>query len=98
LLKKFSVRARMKGSVMAMNGIKEKWAGLHKQPRCRPQYSSESVVTFLFTSFPSDFEERRNLKILDIGCGSGRHVKLFAEQGFDVYGTDFSKEGDKTNR
>ena len=80
MLKKFSVRARMKGSVMTMKGIKEKWGELHKQPRFRPQYPSESVVKFLFTEFPNDLEERKNLKILDIGCGGGRHVKLFAEQ------------------
>ncbi len=32
-------------------------------------------------------------KILDLGCGSGRHTVLFAKQGFDVYATDISKTG-----
>ena len=28
--------------------------------------------------------------VLDLGCGTGRHVKLFAEQGFEVHGFDLS--------
>jgi len=30
-------------------------------------------------------------KVLDLGCGGGRHVILFAKQGFESYGIDFSK-------
>ncbi|MBU0590771.1 class I SAM-dependent methyltransferase [Candidatus Micrarchaeota archaeon] len=37
-------------------------------------------------------------KILDLGCGSGRHTVLFAKQGFDVYATDISKTGLKMTR
>ena len=32
-------------------------------------------------------------KILDLGCGVGRHSVLFAENGFSVSATDFGKEG-----
>jgi cyclopropane fatty-acyl-phospholipid synthase-like methyltransferase len=32
-------------------------------------------------------------KILDLGCGSGRHVIYLASKGFDVYGTDSASEG-----
>ena len=37
-------------------------------------------------------------KILDLGCGSGRHVVYLAKQGFDVYGTDNAKEGLKLTK
>ena len=37
-------------------------------------------------------------KILDLGCGSGRHTVLLAKQGFDVYATDVSKAGLKMTR
>ncbi len=30
--------------------------------------------------------------ILDLGCGTGRHAKLFAERGYRVHGVDFSKD------
>jgi cyclopropane fatty-acyl-phospholipid synthase-like methyltransferase len=40
-----------------------------------------------------DREQRKDVMILDVGCGGGRHIKLFAEQGFRVYGIDFSEEG-----
>jgi len=75
-----------------MTIMKGKWNGLYKLKRFRLQYPSESVVRFLFTNFPADRKRRKNLKILDVGCGGGRHVKLFAEQGFDVSGVDFSME------
>ncbi|MDD5327089.1 MAG: class I SAM-dependent methyltransferase [Phycisphaerae bacterium] len=72
--------------------MKASWDDLHKLPRFRPQYPNEGVVRFLFTNFPTNKEKRKNIKILDLGCGGGRHVKLFAEQGFDISGVDFSKE------
>ncbi len=35
--------------------------------------------------------KRKNLKkILDLGCGSGRHVLALAKQGFNVFGIDLS--------
>lgn len=30
----------------------------------------------------------RNLKVLDVGCGTGWHVKRMTEHGFDVHGID----------
>jgi ubiquinone/menaquinone biosynthesis C-methylase UbiE len=72
-----------------------KWNMLHEMPRFRPLYPNEFVVRFLFGQFPSALEQRRDIKILDIGSGAGRHVKLFAEQGFDVSAVDFSEVGIK---
>lgn len=36
--------------------------------------------------------KRKVRRILDAGCGNGRHVVFFAEQGFEVYGLDISEE------
>lgn len=47
-----------------------------------------------------DMEEIKELfhkdnikKILDLGCGTGRHLVYFSKHGFDVYGVDSSPKG-----
>jgi len=42
--------------------------------------------------------EAKAKKILDLGCGSGRHAVFLAKQGFDVYATDISKAELKMTR
>ena len=37
-------------------------------------------------------------KILDLGCGTGRHVIYLSKLGFDVYGIDIAEEGIKIAR
>lgn len=41
------------------------------------------------------FRRHNVKKILDLGCGSGRHIVYFAKQRFDVYGIDIAEEGIK---
>ena len=43
--------------------------------------------------------KRRNVKrVLDLGCGSGRHTVYLAKHGFEVYGIDISRTGIKMTR
>ena len=44
------------------------------------------------------FKKERVRKVLDLGCGSGRHLVYLAKKGFDVYGIDISKHGIKIAR
>ena len=38
------------------------------------------------------YKTDKNIKILDVGCGSGYSVNYLSERGFDVTGIDFSEE------
>ncbi|MCB2310031.1 class I SAM-dependent methyltransferase [Clostridium tagluense] len=71
------------------NDMQEKWEVLHSQSRFRPKYPSEQVVQFVFRNFKRD----GNTKILDLGCGAGRHVYFMAMENIDTYGVDISREG-----
>ena len=44
------------------------------------------------------FQKHNVKKILDLGCGSGRHVVYFSKNNFDVYGTDIAEVGIKLTR
>lgn len=39
------------------------------------------------------FKEKGYKRIMDLGCGTGRHTIYLAQQGFDVYATDISETG-----
>ncbi|KGK86065.1 class I SAM-dependent methyltransferase [Clostridium sp. HMP27] len=65
------------------------WQSLHKQNKFRPKYPSEIVVQFIFRNFNRDSKT----KVLDLGCGAGRHVYFMANENIDTYGTDISRDG-----
>ena len=65
----------------------EQWVNLHKQKRYRPKYPAELVVQYGFRNFEP------GSRILDAGCGGGRHVLFMAREGMVPYGLDFSSSG-----
>lgn len=56
-----------------------------------PKYPNEKVVQFIFRNFPS--ENRQNIRILDLGCGSGVNTHFLASEGFDTTARDISSLG-----
>ena len=44
------------------------------------------------------FKKRKVKRVLDLGCGTGRHVIYLAKKGFEVYGLDISAHGIKTTK
>ncbi|MPQ32555.1 class I SAM-dependent methyltransferase [Clostridium estertheticum] len=77
------------------SNMKIKWEKLHSQGRFRPKYPAGIVVQFVFRNFERNGES----KVLDIGCGAGRHVCFMAKENIHAYGVDISKEGvDFTNK
>ena len=65
------------------------WHELHKDARHQPRYPNDELVAFVFRNF------KRGGKVLDLGCGAGRHAKFLAENGFEAYGCDYSENGIK---
>ncbi|APF24538.1 class I SAM-dependent methyltransferase [Clostridium butyricum] len=72
-----------------INNRKDIWGNLHSQSKFRPKYPSEIVVQYVFRNFKRDGKT----KILDLGCGAGRHVFFMANENINTYGVDISKEG-----
>ena len=52
----------------------------------------EGTVEPEITRLAEIFRSKGVRRILDVGCGAGRHVLFFAENGFEVYGFDQSQE------
>lgn len=69
----------------------KEWSALHADLRHQPKYPSSDVVSFVFKNLP------KGGKILDLGCGAGRHLKFLAENGFECYGIDYSQNGIKAS-
>ncbi|EAJ9404882.1 class I SAM-dependent methyltransferase [Campylobacter jejuni] len=72
--------------------IQQKWHELHADKRHQPRYPSNDLVSFVFRNFKSGD------KILDLGCGAGRHVKFLVENGFKAFGVDYSENGIKATQ
>ena len=59
-------------------------------------YPNEQIVRFIVKylkkrSAPDHWEIRKTVRnVLDLGCGTGRHLKLLAEQGFSAHGLDIA--------
>ena len=54
----------------------------------------EDLIRFIAKNFYSA-KERKKIKILDIGCGTGSNLWYLAREGFQIYGIDGSKNAIK---
>jgi len=68
--------------------MKKGWNKLFKERGIifqKPHEDMLKVAKFL--------KKEHSKKVLDLGCGSGRHTIFLAEKGFEMYGTDSAASG-----
>ncbi|PWW37448.1 MULTISPECIES: class I SAM-dependent methyltransferase [Paenibacillus] len=54
------------------------------------KYPSEDLIRFVARNFYR-FEDRKEIKVLEVGCGTGSNLWYVSREGFSVYGIDGSK-------
>ncbi|HEY4517711.1 MAG TPA: class I SAM-dependent methyltransferase [Candidatus Paceibacterota bacterium] len=55
------------------------------------RYPNEQAVQFLaWNYFSLSRAKRKNIKMLELGCGSGANLWMIAKEGFDTYGMDIA--------
>lgn len=64
------------------------WDELFKKKENRWEEPHEVVIRFA-----AELKTRGARRVLDLGCGAGRHVVYLAREGFEVCGTDVSPRG-----
>lgn len=65
------------------------WDNHYTNDRSKLAYPDENLVRLLKKNYKD--QETRSLIALDLGCGTGRHLKLLSECGFtNILGTDSS--------
>ncbi len=58
----------------------------------RKEYSPENPDRIV-VNLASILEKRKADRVLDLGCGTGRHLIYLADLGFEAYGADISETG-----
>ena len=71
-----------------MKTFDDTWERLHKEMEWG-KYPSEEVVRFIARNYYS--KVRKNIRVLDFGCGAGAVSWYLAKEGFDTYGFDGSE-------
>lgn len=62
------------------------WEELH-QKKSWGKYPCEELIRFMI----STYKNKKNIKVLELGCGSGANLFFLSKEGFKTYGIDGSK-------
>lgn len=65
------------------------WGEIYKHKE-GAKYPSEDMIRFMARNF-YHLEDRKGVKVLELGCGSGNNIWYLAREGFDAYGIDGSE-------
>ncbi|MBL4933549.1 methyltransferase domain-containing protein [Clostridium paridis] len=69
---------------------KKVWDEIYDSGTQLNRYPYDSVVAFVYKNYPKNIE-RKDIKILEVGCGAGNNLWFAAREGFNVTGVDRSK-------
>jgi ubiquinone/menaquinone biosynthesis C-methylase UbiE len=73
-----------------LNRAQSNWETYYSTLKRMPKRLKETAQ-FITDALP-DLKERKVEKVLDLGCGAGRHCVLLACSGFEVVGVDISRD------
>lgn len=65
------------------------WEKLNATERFQVKYPHERVVSWTFRNFPRSNAE--NVRLLDLGCGAGRHALFWLKEGYQAAATDIAQ-------
>jgi ubiquinone/menaquinone biosynthesis C-methylase UbiE len=65
------------------------WNQILREERYSKEEPDETVVNFV--AFLK--KRSKDMRLLDLGCGAGRHTVYMAKQGFEAHGIDISETG-----
>jgi SAM-dependent methyltransferase len=71
---------------------KNKWEELYEDEGYRGRYPNEDVIRFIQKNF-SARNKRKNIRILEWGSGTGRHICYLAREGFLTFGVEIAASG-----
>jgi len=66
------------------------WEKIYQEGHTQ-KYPWDYVVSFVYNNKPKNFKNN-DVKILEVGCGTGSNLWFAAREGFDTTGIDFSKK------
>lgn len=59
--------------------------------RSQRSYPNEQLIAFIAQNyFHISLNQRKNIRVLEVGCGSGANLWMLAKEGFSTYGIDSS--------
>lgn len=67
---------------------------LDKGLSAQRRYPNESLIQFLASGYFSlALSDRKSVRLLEVGCGSGANLWMMAKEGFSTHGMDSSAKG-----
>ncbi len=68
------------------------WNAIYSKKMSLNKYPWDKIVSFIFKYYPKEASKRKDVRILELGFGSGCNLWFCAREGFDCYGIEISQE------